>query len=83
MEDISTLYKFDLCIYSEDSITGILHSIQCNNNDSNNNYDNNKNHDNKNNSFDLFFFSCLTLHFLVYLFILRKNANQCMCNLLK
>ena len=43
-----------LCTYSEDSISVILYSVQCNNNNDNsyNNYDNNNNNINNNsNSF--------------------------------
>ena len=35
-EDTTTFYKFYLCCTYKDSISAILHSIQCNNNNDNN-----------------------------------------------
>ena len=56
--------------YSEDSISVMLHSIQCNNNSDNNDDNNN----NKNTSSG--FLYLILLFFWFYLFIPEKNPNQ-------
>ena len=61
---------------SEDSISAILHSIQLNNNN-----DNDDNSNNYNIFAFLFFLYFILLFFWFYLFIPKRNSNQCMYNL--